>query len=153
MDRESDDGRCMTFAELATARGISRASASKLVRRRKWRRQTDNRGTVRILVPAEAMDSPSVSPSARPSDNPSVGPSDSPLDTSRAISALEAALAALDERRVLAEQIALATSGAVHIRLLGGSVLSGIFIGSAHLARWPRWASQPIGTASRCHAG
>jgi chromosome segregation ATPase len=44
------------------------------------------------------MDSPSVSPSARPSDNSSISPSDSPLDTSRAISALEAALAALDER-------------------------------------------------------
>ena len=38
--------RWMTFAELAEARRISRASASKLVRRKKWRRQTDNQGSV-----------------------------------------------------------------------------------------------------------
>jgi hypothetical protein len=48
-----DTDRWMTYPELAAARGISRASAARLVRRRKWRRQTDNQGAVRILVPAE----------------------------------------------------------------------------------------------------
>jgi hypothetical protein len=60
-DTRSDDARWMTFAELAAARGISRASASRLVRRRKWRRQSDNQGNVRILVPpedSELADSP-----------------------------------------------------------------------------------------------
>ena len=52
-DMAEDNGRWMTFAELAAARGISRASASRLVRRRKWRRQTENQGSVRILVPTE----------------------------------------------------------------------------------------------------
>jgi hypothetical protein len=34
--------RRMTYAELADIRGISRASAERLVRRRKWPRQTGN---------------------------------------------------------------------------------------------------------------
>jgi hypothetical protein len=52
----SDGARWMSFVELAAARGISRASASRLVRRRKWRRQTDN--LVRILVPPEDNELP-----------------------------------------------------------------------------------------------
>jgi hypothetical protein len=40
---DTDDGRWMTFAELAAARGISKASAIKLVRRHGWRRQHDRR--------------------------------------------------------------------------------------------------------------
>ena len=57
-DREPDrtaDGenaaRWMTFAELGAVRGISKASAIKLVRRHGWRRQRDNQGHVRALVP------------------------------------------------------------------------------------------------------
>jgi hypothetical protein len=60
-DSASDSARWMTFTELAAARGISRASASRLVRRRKWRRQSDNQGNVLILVPpedSEQADSP-----------------------------------------------------------------------------------------------
>jgi hypothetical protein len=93
MDAE-DGGQWMTFAELAAARGIDKASASKLVRRRKWRRQTDNRGIVRILVPAEAMDSPSDGPLDSPLDSPSV----SPMDIAAIIKPLEAAVAALREQ-------------------------------------------------------
>jgi chromosome segregation ATPase len=84
-DRPPDspaDDRWMTFAELAVARGISKASASKLVRRHKWRRQTDNQGSVRILVPAEALDSPTVSP----------------MDISAVIKPLETAIIALREQ-------------------------------------------------------
>src|SRR5689334_8994058 len=81
--------RWISFADLAARRGISRASASKLVRRHGWRRQTDNQGRVLILVPAEALDRPLDSPSPtnneRPavssSDSPSDSPSDRPLDT------------------------------------------------------------------------
>jgi hypothetical protein len=97
---EGDDtDRWMTFTELSEARGISRASASKLVRRRKWRRQTDNHGTVRILVPPDAMDSPSDGPTVSLPDSPRNRPSDSPSDTIRAISALEAAVAAMQEQQ------------------------------------------------------
>jgi hypothetical protein len=48
----SPDARWMTFDELGQARGISRSSAIKLIRRHKWRRQKDNEGHVRALVPA-----------------------------------------------------------------------------------------------------
>jgi hypothetical protein len=57
----ADNERWMSYAELAADRGISKASAGRLVRRRKWRRQTDNQGNVRILVPmadGEDSDSP-----------------------------------------------------------------------------------------------
>jgi DNA repair exonuclease SbcCD ATPase subunit len=96
-DRPPDspaDDRWMTFAELAVARGINKASASKLVRRHKWRRQTDNQGSVRILVPTEALDSPTVSPTDGPTDSPSV----SPTDISAVIKPLETAIIALREQ-------------------------------------------------------
>jgi hypothetical protein len=48
--------RWISFNDLAALRGISRASASKLVRRHGRRRQTDNQGRVLILVPAEVLD-------------------------------------------------------------------------------------------------
>ena len=46
-----DGARRMTYAELATVRGISALSAERLVRRHKWPRQTGNDGVVRVLVP------------------------------------------------------------------------------------------------------
>ena len=98
MDEDNDAGRWMTFTELSEVRGISRASASKLVRRRKWRRQTDNHGTVRILVPPDAAASPSDGPTVSLPDSSKDRPSDSPSDTSRAISTLEAAIAVLQEQ-------------------------------------------------------
>jgi hypothetical protein len=52
---DTGDGRWLTYSELATIRGINRASAVKLVQRERWRRSTGNdRGkTVRTLVPEE----------------------------------------------------------------------------------------------------
>ena len=47
----SDSARWMTFAELAKVRGISKLSATTLVRRHGWRRQRDNQGHVIALVP------------------------------------------------------------------------------------------------------
>jgi hypothetical protein len=46
-----DGARRMTYAELADVRGISAASAERLVRRRRWSRQAGNDGVVRVLVP------------------------------------------------------------------------------------------------------
>jgi hypothetical protein len=54
----AQDGRWMTYAELAQARGIDRQSAVKLVRRQGWRRQPGNHGEVRIFVPAEGLSRP-----------------------------------------------------------------------------------------------
>jgi chromosome segregation ATPase len=91
---DASEGRWLTFAELAQARGISEASARKLVRRHKWRRQAGNQGIVRILVPAEALD--------RPRDGLGTDPAHilgtDLSDTSRAISTLEAAISTLREQ-------------------------------------------------------
>jgi hypothetical protein len=48
---DSADGTWLTYAELAALRGIDRQSAARLTFRRHWRRQKDNRGTVRVFVP------------------------------------------------------------------------------------------------------
>lgn len=53
-DVTPDTSRWMSYDELGAARSISRASAIRLVRRRKWPRQTDNQGRVTVLVPVEA---------------------------------------------------------------------------------------------------
>jgi hypothetical protein len=45
------DSRWMSYAELAETRRITLSSAIRLVVRRGWRRQMDNQGTMRALVP------------------------------------------------------------------------------------------------------
>ena len=91
------DGRWMTHAELAAARGIDRTSAVKLALRNKWRKQKDNHGVVRALVPLDQ---------ASRKDKGAAPGADTGADISRAISALEGALAAL-EKRADAETTAL----------------------------------------------
>ena len=92
-----EDGRWLTYSELADARGIDRQSARRLASRLKWRRQTDNHQVVRVYVPLERADRP-----RRQRDMSTDASADTPADTSadmsRAISALEAAIAALRER-------------------------------------------------------
>jgi hypothetical protein len=51
-----NDGRWMTFAELAAARGTSKRAANVLVRRHGWRRQRNNAGHVIALVPRTWQD-------------------------------------------------------------------------------------------------
>jgi hypothetical protein len=43
----------LTYAELATARQIGKASAERLVRMHKWPRTMGNDGKVRVLVPSQ----------------------------------------------------------------------------------------------------
>lgn len=64
MDGRADNGadaepgsRWLTHRQLAGIRGISTASAIKLALRHGWRKQKDNRGTVRCLVPPEWINS------------------------------------------------------------------------------------------------
>jgi len=120
--RAMDDppARWIGFAELADLRGISRASASKLVRRHGWRRQTDNQGHVLILVPVAALDRPQDSPVGRPqvasegqaSDRPSDGaPLDAFLTAIREAHAGETE--ALRERAEAAERRADAAEAAI----------------------------------------
>jgi hypothetical protein len=84
----------MTYTELAQARRIATASAIKLVLRRGWRRQKDNHGIMRALVPP-AWSEPAPSRSFDPDAH--VG---------QAISALEASVAVLRERAEAAESAA-----------------------------------------------
>ena len=51
----TEDARWLSYTELAAERGISRASAIRMVRRQRWRRQTGNDGEARVLVPATAL--------------------------------------------------------------------------------------------------
>jgi hypothetical protein len=52
---DTQDGRWLTYAELAAIRGINRASAVKLVQRERWQRSSgnDRARTVRVLVPPD----------------------------------------------------------------------------------------------------
>jgi hypothetical protein len=86
---DAADGRWMTYAELGRARGISKESALKLALRRKWRKQDDNRGQVRVYVPLEWT-------TIR--DKRADAGADERADMSRAISTLDRAVAALREQ-------------------------------------------------------
>ena len=92
MDMRADEAvdearaRWLTHAELAALRCISTASAIKLALRHRWRKQKDNRGTLRCLVPPEW---------ATGKDKGA----DDGADTSAAINALQAAMDTLLEAK------------------------------------------------------
>ena len=66
-----DDVRRLTYAELAAVRGISKASAERLVRRKHWSRQRGNDGVVRVIVPlTEAAPEAPEPPQRHPVDPP-----------------------------------------------------------------------------------
>jgi chromosome segregation ATPase len=92
MDTE-DNGRWMTYAELGLVRGISKESALKLALRRKWRKQPDNQGQVRVYVPLDWAGSRDkrAAPGAE-------ARADISMDVSTVIKPLEAAIAALQEQ-------------------------------------------------------
>lgn len=50
-----DGSRWMLYSELAAARGISKASATRLVFRKHWPRRTGNDGQARVAVPLDAQ--------------------------------------------------------------------------------------------------
>ena len=90
----SDVHRWLSYDELAAARRISKASAARLARRRKWQRRPGNDGTPRVAVPAgedepHADDRQDSRQDARPDDR---------ADISRIVSAFEAGLAALRDQ-------------------------------------------------------
>ena len=55
MDDEPEAGRWLGYAELAELRGISKASATRMAFRYRWRRQEGNDGTARVFVPLSAL--------------------------------------------------------------------------------------------------
>ena len=89
---DAADSRWMSFSELAATRRIATSSAIKLVKRRGWRCQMDNHGTMRALVPPEWSE-------------PAAGREFDPGGlVTHAINALEASVAALKDRAEAAEQ-------------------------------------------------
>jgi hypothetical protein len=98
------DGEWLTYAELATRRGIDRQSAFKLAARLRWRRQKSNTGQVRVFVPSAF---------AEPDDQAP----DTSYDVSHHLAVFEAALTTISEAHagevaVLREQLAAARAGA-----------------------------------------
>jgi hypothetical protein len=110
MDVRADNGadaepgsRWLTHRQLAEIRGISTASAIKLALRHGWRKQRDNRGLVRCLVPPE-WTSPRSDMQANPSadERADVGADKSPeISLLRSLyeTALEATTARVDALR------------------------------------------------------
>jgi hypothetical protein len=99
------DGVWLTKAEIARVRGITIASAYRLIRRQGWRRQPGNDGKIRVLVPSDWANGhgrgepavPSTGPLTRPSDAPSDQPSDIPSDVGGFVRLIEAANVRADE--------------------------------------------------------
>ena len=91
---DGDDGQWLTHAELATVRGISTASAIKLALRHHWRKQKDNRGTLRCLVPPEW----SIPKRDKGVDDRADLGADARADISGIVSAFEAAIGSLTAR-------------------------------------------------------
>jgi hypothetical protein len=90
----TEDGRWMTYAQIADLRGISKASAERLVRRHRWRRQADNEGRVRAYVPLTWADqAQDDAPDIMADIPPDIRP-----DTSHAINALQTAIGALQQQ-------------------------------------------------------
>jgi hypothetical protein len=82
-----EDGKWMSYAELGQARGISKESALKLALRKKWRKQADNRGTVRVCVPTEFTIKPDLRVDTRADARVDVR-ADMSMDAERTISLL-----------------------------------------------------------------
>jgi hypothetical protein len=93
---DGEDARWVSYAQLAQARGISKDSAIRLVRRERWRKMPGNDAdkTVRVLVPAAWL-LPAARADALPSDR-----EDAPPDVTR----IAAAEARADTAIALAER-------------------------------------------------
>ena len=89
-DDVGDDVRWLSYSELGQVRGISTASAIRLVFRRKWRRQDGNDGTVRVAVPVDEAN-----PQREVADNDGDGIG---REISQVVGLLETATAMLRER-------------------------------------------------------
>src|SRR5437764_15330640 len=50
------DTRWLSYSDLAEARGISRESAIRMTRRRRWPKREGNDGTIRVAVPRAVVE-------------------------------------------------------------------------------------------------
>ena len=105
------DTRLLTYGELAQARGITKASATRLAFRRRWARHPGNDGTARVAVPVSELGHKHPDPH----DDAHDGRHDATGDVSRTISALEGTISVLHEQLAKAE--ARAAEALVDLRL------------------------------------
>ena len=92
-----EDGRWLTYAELAELRGITRKAAIRLTQRHQWRRQPGNDGATRVFVPAD------IARRQTPRDGGTPDDGDGTPFHAKALAALEGAVAALREQLERAE--------------------------------------------------
>jgi hypothetical protein len=105
-DDASDDGKWLTYQQLAEIRRISKPSAIRLVMRHRWRRQRDNERVVRVLVPPGMLE-PDRAPHDAPHDASDDTADDAPDDATGHRKLLAGALAALEDAVAgLREQLA-----------------------------------------------
>ena len=91
-DREGADVRWVSYDELASIRGIDKASAFRMAHRRRWPKRKGNDGTVRLAVPASDLQARArVDPDVR-----SDGLADVRFEKSTTISVLQGLIAAKD---------------------------------------------------------
>lgn len=83
------DTKQLTYRELAELWGCKLESARKTVRRRGWQRVDGNDGTVRVIVPLDALPSPP--------DSTEVSPPDGPTPTPTEVALLEERISGLRE--------------------------------------------------------
>jgi hypothetical protein len=95
-----EDGRWLTYAELAELRGITRKAAIRLTQRHQWRRQPGNDGATRVFVPADIARRQTPRDGGTPDDGD--GTKNTPFHA-KALAALEGAVAALREQLERAE--------------------------------------------------
>jgi hypothetical protein len=101
----------MTFVELAATRAITRASAIRMVRRKRWRRMQDNQGRTLVLVPDEWLVRPDDSPEGSPGDGLADAPGSAPFPAAKALAALETAVQTLTDQLAKADARVTDTEG------------------------------------------
>ncbi len=114
-----DDVRKLTYAELAAIRGISRASAERLARRKRWSRQVGNDGIARVIVPLDdigggAPDNKADNHPGHPGPDKANGASGATPDILVAIREVVSPLAAaLEHERARADRLEIALADAM----------------------------------------
>jgi hypothetical protein len=112
-DDATEDGRWLTYTELARERGISRTSAVRLVRRQRWRRQMGNDGEARVYVLSEHLpggEPPVMTPVTTTAAGPAAGTAfETALTAIEAahaseVAALRAQVDTSEQARIAAEQ-------------------------------------------------
>ena len=135
-EADADGARWMTFKELAALRGISKLSAVSLVRRHGWRRQRDNQGHVRALVPAAWTESQADNQShMQPEDE-----ADNQADTRTYAATFETALAAIEaahagEVAVLRDQLDAAERGRLSAQTMADQAMAMLADATAQVER------------------